>query len=503
VGGKGYTFLTTAKELKGFEEKIGPNRAMGGGRIHHQFGGAAEGHGKRVAREHAELGNSKQPYVVIIGGGQGGIALGARLKSVNVPHIILEKNDKAGDSWRKRYESLCLHDPVWFDHLPYIPFPPHMPVYPPKDMLGDWLEMYVKVMELNYWVKSECTSANYDEATKEWTIKVTRDGQAITLNPKHLVIATGNAGFARVPTFKGQETFDGTLYHSSHHRGGNGWAGKHAVVVGANNSAHDICADFYEHGAASVTMVQRSSTHVIKVEHVSDMLTPIYSDEAVAAGITTHVADMINASVPFATHTPSQQAGMKDIQEKDKEFYQRLEAAGFKNDFGEDGTGVGAKYVRTASGYYIDVGASELVADQKIKVANGSVGEITKNSCVLTDGTELKADIIVMATGYGSMNEWAAALINQEVADKIGICWGLGSGVKGDPGPWMGELRNMWKPTQQEGLWFHGGNLYQSRFHSHFLAVQLKARFEGLPTPVYKLPETHHTSAFPPPAASL
>jgi putative flavoprotein involved in K+ transport len=61
-----------------------------------------------------------------------------------VPTIIIEKNDRPGDSWRKRYKSLCLHDPVWYDHLPYLPFPDHWPVFSPKDKIGDWLEMYTK-----------------------------------------------------------------------------------------------------------------------------------------------------------------------------------------------------------------------------------------------------------------------------------------------------------------------------------------------------------------------
>ena len=89
--------------------------------------------------------------MLIIGGGQGGIALGARLRQLGVPTIIVEKNERAGDSWRNRYKSLCLHDPVWYDHLPYIDFPKNWPVFSPKDKIGDWLEMYTKVMELNYW----------------------------------------------------------------------------------------------------------------------------------------------------------------------------------------------------------------------------------------------------------------------------------------------------------------------------------------------------------------
>lgn len=70
-----------------------------------------------------------------------------------------------------------------------------------------------------------------------------------------------------------------------------------------------------------------------------------------------------------------------------------------------------------------------------------------------------------------------------------------GSGIVGiteDPGPWEGEQRNMWKPTRQEALWFHGGNLHQSRHYSQFLSLQLKARMEGIPTPVYGLQEVHH-----------
>jgi len=141
------------------------------------------------------------------------------------------------------------------------------------------------------------------------------------------------------------------------------------------------------------------------------------------------------------------------------------------------------------------VGASELVADGRVKLKSGvEVKEFTESGIRFSDDSELEADLVVLATGYNSMNGWAADLISQEVADKVGKCWGLGSDTKKDPGPWEGELRNMWKPTQQEGLWFHGGNLHQSRHYSQFLSLQLKARQENIPTPVYALAPSHHTS---------
>src|SRR5690606_6733687 len=117
--------------------------------------------------EIASLGYTRQPYVLIIGGGQGGIALGARLRQLNVPTIIVEKNDRPGDSWRKRYKTLCLHDPVWYDHLPYIDFPKNWPVFSPKDKIGDWLEFYTKVMELNYWTRTTAKKATWDDKAKE------------------------------------------------------------------------------------------------------------------------------------------------------------------------------------------------------------------------------------------------------------------------------------------------------------------------------------------------
>jgi putative flavoprotein involved in K+ transport len=95
------------------------------------------------------------------------------------------------------------------------------------------------------------------------------------------------------------------------------------------------------------------------------------------------------------------------------------------------------------------------------------------------------ADDIICATGFGSMDQWVANIISPEVAKKVGKVWGYGSGTTGDPGPWEGEIRNMWKPTKQPGLWFHGGNLAQSRFYSKILALQLKARHAGLPVEVY------------------
>jgi putative flavoprotein involved in K+ transport len=488
--GKAWTLLTTMTELKGFEEPKGE----------HRIKGAEHGvqPGRRTWLENREeearaLGYTEQPYVLIVGGGQGGIALGARLRRLGVPTIIVEKNARPGDSWRNRYKSLCLHDPVWYDHLPYLPFPDHWPVFTPKDKLGDWLEMYAKVMELNYWGSTTAKQASYNDATQQWEVVVDRDGQEVTLRPQELVFALGVSGYPVVPKIEGAETFHGQRHHSSQHPGPEGFKGKKCVVLGSNNSAHDISAALWEHGA-DVTMIQRSSTHVARSESLMELaLGELYSEQAVQNGVTTDIADLTFASIPYKIMAPMHVPVYEEMKKRDADLYARLEEAGFLLDFGSDGSGLFMKYLRRGSGYYIDVGASELVANGSIKLRSGvTIDRINPKSVTLSDGSELPADLIVYATGYGSMNQWLAELISPAVADKVGKVWGLGSDTPKDPGPWEGELRNMWKPTQVPHLWFHGGNLHQSRHYSRFLSLQLKARYEGLPTPVYALAPVHH-----------
>lgn len=488
--GKIWILLTTLTELKGHEEPRGARRPLGA--LHGTQLGDSTWLEERE-KDQAELGVTRQPYVLIVGGAQAGIILGARLKQLGVPTLIVEKHGKPGDNWRSRYKSLCLHDPVWYDHLPYIKFPENWPVFSPKDKIADWLDMYAQVMELDYWGHTEATNASYDEETQTWTVTVIRDGQEMTLQPKQLVLATGMSGKPNRPSFPGQDKFKGEQQHSSEHPGPDGLQGKKVVVIGSNNSAHDICGALAENGV-DVTMVQRSSTHVSRSESLmKHALGPLYSEEAVAAGITAEKADMLFAAIPYALMVESLQPSTEAIKKDDAAFYEGLRKRGFMLNFGPDDGGLFALYLFRASGYYIDIGASQLVIDGKIKLASGSqVKELTEDSVVLEDGRELPADLVIYATGYASMNSFAADLISPEVAAKVGKVWGVGSDTPLDPGPWEGEQRNMWKPTQQPGLWFQGGNLAQSRFYSLFVALQLKARMEGIPTPVYGLQEVHH-----------
>ena len=291
------------------------------------------------------------------------------------------------------------------------------------------------------------------------------------------MLALGISGFPQIPDFADKEVFDGPQVHSSAFRADSNVEGKTVVIIGANNSAHDIAVELVKAGAAP-TMVQRSSTLVVKQSDFCERLMgALYSAEAVARGVTTDRADIIAASIPTRMLEKAQVPVWNKLREDRKDYYQALTDAEFALDFAEDGAGLGLKYRRTASGYYIDVGASDMVIDGRIAVRSGhGVESLTETGVRLTSGEALPADIIIYATGYGTMSDWIGRLFDDDTADRVGPCRGYGSGTKGDPGPWIGEQRNMWVETAQPGLWLTGGNLSQARFCSRLLGLQLKRR---------------------------
>ena len=368
-----------------------------------------------------------------------------------------------------------LHDPVWYDHLPYVPFPPHWPIFTPKDKLAEWFEAYAKLLELNVWTQTNLESASWDGSKRQWTVNLERkkaDGttEKRTLHPRHVVQATGHSGEMSFPQIKGMEGFKGDrLCHSSQFKGANSNSeGKKAIVVGCCNSGHDIAQDFYEHGY-DVTIVQRSSTYVMSSKAGLDVLLGGLYEEG---GPDTEDADLIFMSIPNAMLKRLHVDATKEIKKRDAELLAGLEKAGFKLDDGPDEAGFFMKYFQRGGGYYIDVGASQLIIDGKIKVKQGQeITEVKPHGLLFTDGTELEADEIVFATGYQNMRGTARKIFGDEIADQLNAVWGFDN---------EGELRTMWRKTGHPGFWFFGGNLALCRYFSRMLALQIKAMEEGI-----------------------
>lgn len=468
VGGvwTAWTVMTGMEDLKGHERALGARRPTG---PRHEVGATTQRNWKDQRQESLTY-RDREPDVVILGAGQGGLALAANLRLMGVDALILEKSERVGDGWRKRYHSLVLHDPVWADHLPYLPFPQSWPIYSAKDKIADWFEFYAQAMELNVWCSADMTAASYDEGSGRWTLTVqTPDGER-TLAPRDVVLATGAAGEPNDPHFPGRDEFRGTVYHSSRHGAGGDWAGKKAIVVGACNSGHDIAQDLYEAGA-DVTLVQRSSTHIISQEHG---LPAIFGANFTESGPPTEYADLLASAFPWPLVLESAKQGVKDTAEKDAELLASLEAVGFQLNDGPDGTGLMGFALAKGGGYYIDVGASGLIASGRIGLAQGSgLAEFTATGVRLADGRELDADLVVLATGYSNMRETARRLFGSEVADKLPLVLGIGED---------GEIGGLYRRTGQDGFWYMGGPLAWVRIYSKHLALQIAADQAGITT---------------------
>lgn len=396
---------------------------------------------------------------------------------LNVDTLVIDQEDQIGDSWRRRYQQLVLHDPVWFDHMPYIPFPSSWPIFTPKDKLAEFFESYVKLLELNVWTRTELKSSSWDDDKREWTVVLERkreDGttETRTVHPHHVIQATGHSGKKNTPTFPGMGNFKGDhICHSSEFPGADpNSRGKKAIVIGSCNSGHDIAQDYYEKGY-DVTMVQRSSTCVVTSSSIVNIgLKGLYEE----AGPPTEDADLYLWSIPPELFKTQQIKVTKVMSQNDGMVLEGLERAGFKVDRGPMDCGLLVKYLQRGGGYYIDVGASQLIIDGKIKMKQGQeISEVLPRGLRFADGSQLEADEIVFATGYQNMRTQARTIFGDEVADRVGDVWGWDS---------EGEMRTIWRRSGHPGFWFMGGNLALCRYYSRLLALQIKALEEGIAT---------------------
>ncbi|KAH7254563.1 hypothetical protein B0J15DRAFT_423922 [Fusarium solani] len=464
-GWKAYLINFTLQELKGAEERSGLRRPHG---YVDPRGGTW---GERRERQKEFL--DEDPAVFVIGAGQAGLEIAVRLRHIGLPTLIIDKNERVGDNWRQRYRTLMTHDPIHYCHLPFIPFPSDWPMFVPKDKLADWLESYANIMELNVWNRTFVKTAEYDEQNKIWTITVSRQGMDRTLKPRHIVLATGQSGDPITPIFPGSEYFKGMLYHGINHKDATAFGDlsqKKVVVVGSGNSSHDICQNFYENGAAQVTMLQRGGTYVISVDKgVALQHAGIYDE----GGPPTEDADIYAQSLPIPIQFALKVFEAQKISEVDKESLEGLAKAGFLVDSGPDKSGIFRKYITKGGGYYIDVGCSKLIIDGKIKVRQCSDGikKFDADGIVLADGSRLDADIVVLATGYDGMRSTALRALGKKVADRLDDIWDLDE---------QGEIRSMWRSSGHPHFWCMGGNLALCRSYSRLLALQIKAVEEGL-----------------------
>ena len=454
---KAWHISTVLEALDGHEEKTGANRPTGAA-YSRNFGGDnwADVRRKAVAYD------DREPTVLVIGAAQAGLSVAARLNQQGIDTLVVEKWPRVGDSWRRRYHSLALHNAVQQNHLPYMEFPPTWPKYIPKDMLGNWFEFYADAMEINCWTDTEFVSGSWDAAATCWTAVVRRgDGTERVVRPRHIVFANGVSSYPMTPDIPGLEDFKGDVVHSEGFDSGTAWRGKRAFILGTGSSANDIALDLYSNGV-DTTLIQRGPTTVISIDPSARL-----GELPWGEGGSLEDADIVVASPTPALTVKGLKANAKRMYAFDKERVDGLVSIGFKHDYGADETGHLMKYFRRGGGYNLDTGSSALMIKGEIGLLQYErIERFTAEGALLRDGSVVPADLVVLATGYFPQVELVRRALGQEMVDRIGPVWGIGPD---------GELANMYKRTPQQGLWFIAGGLAQCRINSKYLALQIAA----------------------------
>ena len=458
---RAWIIVTALDSLRGHEERTAMRRPSGD-EYSREFGGDNWQDKRDKARAHAD----HDPAVIVVGAGQAGLSIAARLGQLGVDTLVIDREARIGDNWRRRYHSLTLHNEVHVNHLPYLPFPDSWPVFIPKDKLANWFEAYVEAMELNCWTGTGLAGGGWDDAARQWNVTLRRaDGSERVMRPRHLVFATGVSAIPQIPKLPGVEQFAGTVMHSGAYTEGAAWKGRKALVLGTGNSGHDVAQDLHASGA-DVTLIQHSPTYVVGIREAQRVYA-LYSE-----GLPLDDCDLLTTAMPYPVLRRAYQLATAISREADKPLLDALASRGFRLTYGDDATGFQMMYLRRGGGYYFNVGCSDLIIDGRIGLLQyHRIERLVPGGVELRDGHLVPADLLVLATGYQNQQEVVRATLGDAVAGRAGPAWNFDEG---------GELRNMWKPTAQPGLWFTGGSLAQCRIFSKYLALQIKAREAGL-----------------------
>lgn len=414
--------------------------------------------------------------VAIVGAGQSGLAVAGRLKALDIPAIVIEREPNVGSAWTRRYDSVRQHTPKEFNNLPFDrTWNAEDDDLLPGKVVAEGFERYVDRYGIEVWTSSEAMSCVRDDNSQIWTIDVTTkaaDGktQTRTIKTKHLVAATG-VGLSRVRSYDlpGRETFKGTIMHQNQFKNAKEFAGKRAIVIGSGTTGHDIAQDCLDN-KMNVTMVQRLKTPIIPIEWLPfkqlwnrDMPTPL--------------SDRLGMSMPHKVNLSIFRRNHEKLANEPhyRNFFDNLDKAGFKVD---RETFMSDIFCSSKWGtWYIDVGTSQRIIDGDIKVKSGIPPKsFTEEGVLFEDGDELPADLIVTAIGYeADYRKVVASLVGDEMAGKLPEFWGTTRN---------GDLRGFMQEARP-GFWMFGGGAELARWQSRFVALQIMVDLDGVNNVIY------------------
>jgi cation diffusion facilitator CzcD-associated flavoprotein CzcO len=360
--------------------------------------------------------------VSLISPGQSGLALAAHLQHLGITYLVVDKASQAGDSWRARYDTIKSHTPTFSDHYPFLKYPSNWPRFLDKEHIIKWMAHYGDIMGLNIKRATLASKIEYNKLTQRYSVELQSKNSTQTITPKHVVLATGLFSTTPIePAFPGKDLFRGQVYHTAEHQSAAlvpDAQNKTVTIIGAGTSAHDVAQDFVNHGAKSVTMVQRQPIYVTSLDSSEKIQMALWN----TPGVSTEDADLLGNSLPTAVVRTLSVGATQMMSANDKAMLDGLERAGLAVKRGEQGDSLIDHQLIKAGHFYIDQGASQMIIDGRIQIrrcAEGVQG-YSPEGIVLADGTEIKSDIIILATGFEPSAKAIEALMGRAVMDKVG-----------------------------------------------------------------------------------
>ncbi|KAJ5106621.1 hypothetical protein N7456_003296 [Penicillium angulare] len=428
--------------------------------------------------ETENLPSNNQPdgalQVLVVGAGQSGLAIAAHLKELGLNYLVVDKASRPGESWLARYETIKLHTPIWTDHYPFMRYPADWPHYLDQKRIAEWMKHYGQAMGLNIKHDTLASNIKYNELGQRYTVDLEgKNGDIVTINPRHVVLATGLLSDISIrPTFSGEDSFKGQIYHTREHKSAvltPDVRNKKITIIGSGTSAHDVAEDFVNHGARTVTMVQRGSIYVASLNSLENFQVPLWK----TPGISLEDADLLGNSLPTAVVRTLSIGASQMMAENDKVLLDGLEKAGMAVKRGDQGDSLVDHQLILAGHFYLEQGASQMIIDGRIQVRRCEEGVqgYYPDGVTLSDGAKIESDIVILATGFERNVKVVERIMGNNVMEKVGEVCDLDDSQ---------ERIGVWRPTGMPGFWYMTGSFMWSRQFSSLLALQIAAIERGL-----------------------
>jgi putative flavoprotein involved in K+ transport len=362
--------------------------------------------------------------VVIVGAGAAGLSTAAALTRRGVDALVIDREDRIGASWSRRYERLHLHTIRRFSGLAHHGIPRRYPRYLSKDQYATYLAEYAERFRLRVALRENVTAIRPGKEYV-WEIETSRR----TLCSEIVIVATGHYAEPRLPAWEGVDEFQGRLLHSAEYDSGSAFAGLRALVVGLGNSGAEIATDLVEQGAASVAVAVRTPPPIVTREMFGVVPVQLFGIALMPLRIP-RIVDRVAAVLRRGT----------------------------VGDLGPYGIGPAAWGPFTARRpAVIDVGFLDVLKERRVAV-RPALRRLTRDGVEYADGSTEEVDIVVVATGFGTGLEGVLRDVPALVDEN------------GRP------LARSGKPTAAPGLYFIGfdetvrGHLFEARRESRRLA---------------------------------